>query len=148
MSYVFLCLPVIFLAISIFLAIRAVKNGKKARSAVAAQLLSFFAICVITFAVPVVANASASPVDASAPVTTSQQATTDNSKGLGLIAAALVTGLAGIGGGIAVAAAAPAAIGATSEDPKAFGKSLIFVALGEGIALYGLLISILILNKV
>ena len=82
MSYVFLCLPVIFLAISIFLAIRAVKNGKKARSAVAAQLLSFFAICVITFAVPVVANASASPVDASAPVTTSQQVTTDNSKGL------------------------------------------------------------------
>ena len=46
------------------------------------------------------------------------------------------------------AAAAPAAIGATSEDPKAFGKALIFVALGEGIAIYGLLISILILNKV
>ena len=45
-------------------------------------------------------------------------------------------------------AAAPAAIGATSEDPKVFGKALIFVALGEGIALYGLLISILILNKV
>ena len=82
--------------------------------------------------------------------TTSQTATApvDNSKGMGLLAAALVTGLAGIGGGIAVAAAAPAAIGATSEDPKAFGKSLIFVALGEGIALYGLLISILILNKV
>ena len=49
---------------------------------------------------------------------------------------------------IAVAAAAPAAIGATSEDPKAFGKALIFVALGEGIALYGLLVSILILAKI
>ena len=97
--------------------------------------------------------ASAAPEDsepAAAPVTTSDTAAApvDNSKGLGLIAAALVTGLAGIGGGVAVAAAAPAAIGATSEDPKAFGKSLIFVALGEGIALYGLLISILILNKV
>ena len=44
-------------------------------------------------------------------------------------------------------AAAPAAIGAFSEDPKAFGKALIFVALGEGVALYGLLISILIINK-
>ena len=43
--------------------------------------------------------------------------------------------------------AAPAAIGAFSEDPKAFGKALIFVALGEGVALYGLLISILIINK-
>ena len=67
--------------------------------------------------------------------------------GIGLIAAALVTGLSGIGGGIAVASAAPAAIAATSEDPKAFGKSLIFVALGEGIALYGLLVSIMIFNQ-
>ena len=68
--------------------------------------------------------------------------------GMGLLAAGFVTAISGIGGGIAVAAAAPAAIGATSEDPKVFGKALIFVALGEGIALYGLLISILILNKV
>ena len=64
-----------------------------------------------------------------------------------MIAAALAVGIAGVGGGIAVAASAPAAIGATSEDPKAFGKAMIFVALGEGIALYGLLIAILILNK-
>lgn len=71
-----------------------------------------------------------------------------SSDGLGLLAAGLVTGLAGIGGGIAVAAGAPAAIAATSEDPKSFGKSLIFVALGESIALYGVVISILILNKV
>ena len=53
-----------------------------------------------------------------------------------------------MGAGIAVAAAAPAAIGAVSEDPKSFGKSMIFVVLGEGVALYGLLISILIINKV
>ena len=71
----------------------------------------------------------------------------DPSKGLGMIAAALVTGISGIGGGIAVAAGAPAAIGATSEDPKVFGKALIFVALGESIALYGLVISIMILGK-
>lgn len=42
---------------------------------------------------------------------------------------------------------APAAIGALTEDPKSFGKALIFVALGEGIALYGMLISILILSR-
>lgn len=74
--------------------------------------------------------------------------TTDNSKGLGLLAAGLVTAISGIGGGIAVAAGAPAAIAATSEDPKVFGKALIFVALGESIALYGVVISILILNKI
>ena len=57
------------------------------------------------------------------------------------------TGLAGIGGGMAVASAAPAAIAANSENEKTFGKSLIFVALGESIALYGLVISIMILSK-
>ena len=39
----------------------------------------------------------------------------------------------------------PAAIGATSEDPKAFGKAIIFVVLGEGIAIYGMLVSILLI---
>ena len=143
------CVPIVFLIVSVAFSIRAVKRGKKTSRAVATQLIAFLAVCIVTFAAPMIA--SAAPEDsepAAAPVTTSDTAPVDNSKGLGLIAAALVTGLAGIGGGVAVAAAAPAAIGATSEDPKAFGKSLIFVALGEGIALYGLLISILILNKV
>lgn len=65
--------------------------------------------------------------------------------GLKYLGAALSTGLATIGTGIAVGGAAPAAIGATSEDDKNFTKALIFVALGEGVAIYGLLISILIL---
>ena len=46
-----------------------------------------------------------------------------------------------------LAAAAPAAIGAFSENDKNFGKAMIFVALGEGVAIYGVLISILIINK-
>lgn len=68
-------------------------------------------------------------------------------QGLGFLSAALATGMSALGAGIAVAAAAPAAIGAFSENEKNFGKSLIFVALGEGVAIYGLLISILIINK-
>lgn len=68
-------------------------------------------------------------------------------QGLGFIAAALATGCSALGAGIAVAAAAPAAIGAFSENENNFGKALIFVALGEGVAIYGLLISILIINK-
>ena len=66
-------------------------------------------------------------------------------KSIAYISAALAVGIGTIGGGIAVASAAPAAIGATAEDPKNFGKSIIFVALGEGFGLYGLLIAILIL---
>ena len=66
-------------------------------------------------------------------------------QGLGFLAASLSTGFSALGAGIAVAAAA---IGAFSENEKNFGKSLIFVALGEGVAIYGLLISILIINKI
>ncbi|QAT49792.1 hypothetical protein EQM14_08380 [Caproiciproducens sp. NJN-50] len=152
MNYVYLSLPVLFLIVSTFLAIRAVKRGRKKRSALLAQLFAFLAVCLISFAAPAVAHAvvpvvNATPTEAA---TQTAAATTDSSSSLGftMLAAALSTGLAAIGGGIAVAASAPAAIGATSEDPKAFGKALIFVALGEGIAIYGLLMSILILNKV
>ena len=54
--------------------------------------------------------------------------------GLGYIAAALVTGLSCIGGGIAVASAASAALGAISEDQSILGKSLIFVGTGMRLA--------------
>ena len=67
--------------------------------------------------------------------------------GMGYLAAALVTGLSCIGGGIAVANAASSALGAISEDGSIFGKSMIFVAMAEGIALYGLIISFMILGK-
>ena len=63
------------------------------------------------------------------------------------IATALVTGLSCIGGGIAVASAASAALGAISEDQSILGKSLIFVGLAEGVALYGLIISFMIIGK-
>ena len=62
------------------------------------------------------------------------------------MAAALSTGLSCIGAGVAVASAASAAIGALSEDSGIMGKALIFVALAESIALYGLLISFSILG--
>lgn len=74
-----------------------------------------------------------------------EAAQTSIGAGFKFIGAALSTGLSGIGGGIAVASAASAAIGAMSENEKIMGKTLIFVALAEGIALYGLVISILIL---
>ena len=94
---------------------------------------------------------AADNTDEAASTTETTETNTDNdhnsSLSIGLVAAALATGLAGIGGGMAVASAAPAAIAANSENEKTFGKSLIFVALGESIALYGLVISIMILSK-
>lgn len=70
-----------------------------------------------------------------------------NATGMGYIAAALSTGLSCIGGGVAVSAAASAALGAISEDSSILGKSLIFVGLAEGVCLYGLIISFMIIGS-
>ena len=69
-------------------------------------------------------------------------ATADPSMG-----AALATGLACIGAGIAVGIAGAAAIGGITEKPEILGRSLIFVGLAEGIAIYGLIISFMILSR-
>jgi V/A-type H+-transporting ATPase subunit K len=67
------------------------------------------------------------------------------STGLKYIGAGLAVGLSGIGGGVAVASSASAALGAISENDSMFGKSLIFVGLAEGVALYGLIIALVLL---
>ena len=67
--------------------------------------------------------------------------------GWGLLAAALATGLSSLGAGIAVAHVGSAAIGAMAERAELFGRVMILVGLAEGIAIYGLIISILILNR-
>ena len=148
MNYLLFLIPAAFLVATVIFSIRLVKKGKKSSKVLVTQLLSFIFVCVVCFATGFISSAEqATPTDNTTSVSNSATAS-DQSKGLGLMAAAICTSIAGIGGGIAVGSAAPAAIGATSEDPKAFGKALIFVALGEGIALYGLLVSILILAKV
>ncbi|KUO75441.1 MAG: ATPase [Clostridia bacterium BRH_c25] len=70
-----------------------------------------------------------------------------SSSGLGFIAAGLSTGLATIGAGYAVGAVGSSALGAVSENPRILGKTLIFVGLAEGIAIYGLIVSIMILGQ-
>lgn len=67
--------------------------------------------------------------------------------GVGLIAAALSTGLATLATGYAVGSVGSSAVGAISEDPKLVGKTIIFVGLAEGIAIYGLIVSVMILGK-
>lgn len=77
-----------------------------------------------------------------------QEEAENKQNGLGMIAAAIATGLACIGAGIAVAIVASSAVGAISENPSLLGKTIIFAGLAEGIAIYGLIISIMILNKI
>ena len=61
------------------------------------------------------------------------------------LAAGISAGLGSVGAGIAVSGTGAAAIGAVAEKPDFLGRSLIFVGLAEGIAIYGLLIAFLVL---
>jgi V/A-type H+-transporting ATPase subunit K len=64
------------------------------------------------------------------------------------LGAAIATGIGSLAAGYAVGQVGTAAMGAVAEKPELMGKSLIYVALAEGIAIYGLLIAIIVLAKV
>lgn len=113
------------------------KTGQKAKNAFIFHICAFFGVMLLMTLLPLGGMASAA--------SSSALSSDGVSEGLKYIGAALSTGLASIGAGVAIGGGAPAAIGACSEDPKAFGKAMIFVVLGEGIAIYGLVISFLIL---
>ncbi len=65
----------------------------------------------------------------------------------GFAAAAAATGISALSAGYAVAHVGSAGVGAMAEKPDLFGRILVVVGLAEGIAIYGLIISILILNR-
>jgi V/A-type H+-transporting ATPase subunit K len=65
----------------------------------------------------------------------------------GFAAAAASASLSALGAGYAVAQVGTAALGAVAEKPDLFGRALVMVGLAEGIAIYGLIVSILILNR-
>lgn len=115
------------------------RNKKRYKKSLVTNCFFFFGTLFIG---TIAMFAGTQTVHAAAEVTGSGLAT-----GLGYLSAALVTGISGIGSGIAVANSASAALGALSEDSSVFGKSMIFVAMAEGIALYGLIISFMILGK-
>ncbi len=117
------------------------KTRGRYKTALGANLFLFFGTMVIAAVLMFNGNAFAAEEAASAAGSASSTA------GMGYLSAALATGLSCLGGGIAVSAAASAALGAISEDSSILGKSLIFVGLAEGVCLYGLIISFMILGK-
>ena len=67
--------------------------------------------------------------------------------GLGMLGAALATGLSVLGAGYAVGLVGAAALGVIAEKPELFGRTMVFIGLAEGLAIYGLVLSILILGR-
>lgn len=118
-------------------------TGASARHALLGNVAMFFGLFLLTSVLGLSGAASAASVETTAAA--AGAAADGLSTGLKYIGAGLAVGLSGIGGGIAVSSSASAALGAISENDAMFGKSLIFVGLAEGVALYGLIIALVLL---
>ena len=64
------------------------------------------------------------------------------------IAAAVAFGLGALGAGLAIGNVGAAAMGAVAEKPEIAGQALIFVALAEGLVIFGFITALMILGKV
>lgn len=139
MIYV-LAVSIVLVLGMIVLGIACIKKGLKGKNAkrlMGINITALFGLLIVATILLMPISASAAPEDAA----------NGGEGGLRYLAAALSTGLACIGAGIAVASTGSAALGAISEDSGLLGKTLIFVGLAEGIAIYGLIVTILILNS-
>ena len=135
-----LAVSMVLIVLTIMVGLKAIKNeiaGKKVKTFLGLNMLSFFGLLIGT----TILLFSGSNVFAAEAAATAAAA-----DGLKYVGAGLSTGLSCIGTGIAVASSASAAIGAISEDSSLLGKTVIFVGLAEGIAIHGLIISIMILS--
>lgn len=127
------------IVVPLYIIARRAAAGKSVKRPLYAHIASFFgifALCGIAFLGQGVFAADEA---------VSAAAGTDWTKAFGYLGAALAVGLSGIASGIAVSNSASAAIGALAENDSTFGKSIVFVGLAEGMAIYGLLVAIIIL---
>lgn len=112
-------------------------------------LRSLTALLAITFIIAIAATAAL--IVGALPTTAAETAAaphaTDAVAQWAMIAAAIAAGLSSLAAGYAVASVGSAAVGALAEKPELLGRVLILVGLAEGIAIYGLIVAILILNR-
>lgn len=137
----FLALAVV--VITIYSGLYLLKNNEdsskdKIKKALKINLFTFVPLMAMIVVLLLPANSSAAAEAAGTAASSAD--------GLKYIGAALSTGLATIGTGFAVGNVGSAALGAISEDQSILGRTIIFVGLAEGIAIFGVIISIMILN--
>ena len=122
MNALYFLVPVTLLLVSVAIAIVLVKRGMAPKKALSLHFLSLIAILAVSLSLPMFGaaaeNDTAAPAAAAQTETAGDTAAPAADSGMKYIGAALAVGLAGIGGGIAVASGSSAAIGATAEDPK------------------------------
>ncbi|MCL1827932.1 MAG: ATP synthase subunit C [Oscillospiraceae bacterium] len=132
-------------ALPLYFIYRRAKGGKRGKAPLLINLFSFFGVIAFASVYLFARSALAAGPSVSSGPASSAALADGLQNGLTYIAAALAVGLSGIGGGVAVASSASAALGALSENDGILGKALIFVGMAEGVALYGLLIAFMIL---
>ncbi len=111
---------------------------------VALRVLVAVNAAVLVFALALlVSGLNAGPATAAGPDT----ATATGAGGTALIAAAIAVAGSSLGAAIAVAYTGAAALAAMSERPEMFGRAMVVVGLAEGIAIYGLIVSIILIGK-
>ena len=96
-------------------------------------ILTILTLTILANALPAVAGSNEALTMAAAEVEASK-----------FIAMVLSVSICSIGAAYAVAKVSVAALAAASEKPEVLGRSLLFVGLAEGIAIYGLLVAFLI----
>ena len=143
MKYLALTTGSLLLITPLFLFVLRKLDGKKARKALFGNVATFFGLLILTSVFALGGHALAAGTDTTTAGVAASAGLTD---GMKYLSAALAMGISGIAAAIAVAATGSAALGALSENENIFGKAVIFVAMGEGIALFGLIVAILLIN--
>ncbi|MBN1997433.1 ATPase [candidate division KSB1 bacterium] len=112
---------------------------------ISASILIVFALCFISSVIFTVSGYAQDSAEAAQQPLSQEQASVNK---YAFIAAAAAFGLGAIGAGIAIANVGAAAMGAVAEKPEIAGQALIFVALAEGLVVFGFITALMILGKI
>lgn len=123
------------------------KSCKELKSQITQSMVLLFTVMAIVGTV-FCANALAGTGQNDPTVEPEMSSTKADVMKFALIAAAVAFGLGAIGAGIAISHVGAAAMGAVAEKPEVGSQALLFIALAEGLVIFGFITSILILNKV
>jgi V/A-type H+-transporting ATPase subunit K len=120
-------------------------SKSRLRRKIALSLVFLFTFFVMFGMVSVVRVFAQEPAPAAQVAMTAEQASVAR---FGLIAAAIAFGFGAIGAGIAIANVGAAAMGAIGERPEIASQALIFIALAEGLVVFGFITALMILGRI
>jgi V/A-type H+-transporting ATPase subunit K len=123
------------------------KPSRKLKSQIIQSVVVLFTVMIILGTL-FCTNAFASASDNQVTVESDMSSTKADVMKYGLIAAAVAFGLGAIGAGVAISHVGAAAMGAVAEKPEIAGQALIFVALAEGLVVFGFITALMILGKI